>query len=59
MAVISEDFIRCSACGYPEFEKREVVTIPKGVKREDKTISYPALETTVSYNCVVCGKEHE
>ena len=57
MAVISEDFVRCKICDNADFEKREVVTIPKGVKREDKTVPYPTLQSDIMYFCVRCGLE--
>ena len=57
MAVISEDFVRCRSCGHADFEKREIVTIPKGVKREDKTTPYPSIQSDILYFCVRCGLE--
>lgn len=57
MAVINEDFIRCEICNNAEFEKKEIVTLPKGLKRDDKTLSYPVLESEVRYYCTACGTE--
>lgn len=58
MAVISEDFVRCD-CGNAEFEKKEIVTIHKRAKRQDKYTSYPTMEEEVRYYCTQCRKEKD
>lgn len=59
MAVINEDFVRCEVCGNAEFEKKEIVTLPKGLKRDGRSLSYPVLESEVRYFCTSCKVEKD
>lgn len=56
MAVIYEDFIRCS-CGESEFiEERRITLHKKILERTDKSQPLAAMDVQYVYACVGCGK---
>lgn len=59
MPIINEDFIRCQVCNNADFEKKEIVTLPKGLKRDDKSLQYPVLESEIRYYCTACQVEKD
>lgn len=60
MAVISEDFLRCTKCSNNEFKKEESVVLPKNIKKRyqgETTVEFPAIETHIFYSCTECGQQ--
>lgn len=58
MAIVSEDFIRCSACEGADFEKKEIITLPKGLKKRygnEEANELPILDKKIVYYCATCN----
>ena len=58
MPVMHEDFIRCK-CTNAEFEKKEIVTLPTGLRPRYKNelgVEHPALEKEIQYICTRCNR---
>jgi uncharacterized protein (DUF2225 family) len=56
MAVVYEEFIRCSVCGCAEFKKEELLTFHKKIlPRQSATMELSPLETRIVYVCVDHG----
>lgn len=58
MAVINEDFVRCS-CGNADFEEKRIVTLAKTAARPDRHSLYPVMDAEVRYYCTQCHKEKD
>lgn len=62
MALVNEDFLRCTECGYPEFRKEEWYTFHRQVRARaawEMSSELPPLEKRVVYLCASCGHELE
>ena len=58
MAVIEEEFIRCSECDNPYFKKEERFIFHKLLRpRDDFHVELVALDTLYVYKCTKCGFE--
>lgn len=57
MAVIYEDFIRCS-CGCADYKEEKTLTFNKSLlPRDSKLVQLPAMAYEYRYLCTGCNKE--